>query len=41
MYLPVELLFKNEVTGNTEIAMAKHQTVVLFIMLSPVFECRI
>lgn len=41
MYLPVELLLENTVTGNTEIAMAKHQTAVLFIVLSPVFECRI
>ena len=34
---------KNEdsVTVNTEVAITKHQTVVLFIFLGPVVECRI
>ena len=41
MYLPLELLFEDTVTANTEIAITKHQTVVVFIFLGAVVEGRI
>ena len=41
LYLPVEFLFEDSVTANTEIAITRHQTVVVFIFLGPVVECRI